>query len=77
MQRIHKLPGLNRSSSSGQSQFIAPLAKAAMAVGVSGLFMETHPEPKKALCDGMNSLPLEEIEKLLATLKRIDEVSKQ
>lgn len=72
-----QLPGLNRSSSSGQSQFIAPLAKAAMAVGVSGLFMETHPEPKKALCDGMNSLPLEEIEKLLATLKRIDEVSKQ
>ena len=72
-----QLPGLNRSSSSGQSQFIAPLAKAAMAVGVSGLFMETHPEPKKALCDGMNSLPLEEIEKLLVTLKRIDEVSKQ
>ena len=72
-----QLPGLNRNSSSGQSQFIAPLAKAAMAVGVSGLFMETHPEPKKALCDGMNSLPLEEIEKLLVTLKRIDEVSKQ
>ena len=42
-----------------------------MAVEVSGLFMETHPEPKKALCDGMNSLPLEEIEKLLATLKEL------
>ena len=51
--------------------FIAPLAKAAMAVGVSSLFMETHPEPKKALCDGINSMPLEEIEKLLATLKEL------
>ena len=72
-----QLPGLNRDSSSGQSQFIAPLAKAAISVGVSGIFMETHPDPKNALCDGMNSMPLDKIEKLLITLKKIDEVSKE
>ena len=72
-----QLPGLNKDSSSGQSQFIAPLARAAISVGISGIFMETHPNPKEALCDGMNSLPLDTIEKLLVTLKNIDEVSKE
>ena len=72
-----QLPGSNKDSSSGQSEFIAPLAKAAVSVGVSGIFMETHPDPKNALCDGMNSLPLNNIEKLLITLKNIDEVSKE
>ena len=70
-------PGLNKDSSGGQSQFIAPLARAAISVGISGLFMETHPDPKEALSDGMNSLPLDSIEKLLITLKRIDEASKE
>jgi 2-dehydro-3-deoxyphosphooctonate aldolase (KDO 8-P synthase) len=72
-----QLPGLNKDSSSGQSQFIAPLARAAISVGISGIFMETHPNPEKALCDGMNSLPLDSIEKLLITLKNIDDVSKE
>ena len=72
-----QLPGLNKDSSSGQSQFIAPLARAAISVGISGIFMETHPNPEKALCDGMNSLPLDSIEKLLMTLKNIDDVSKE
>jgi 2-dehydro-3-deoxyphosphooctonate aldolase (KDO 8-P synthase) len=72
-----QLPGSNKDSSSGQSEFIAPLAKAAVSVGVSGIFMETHPDPNNALCDGMNSLPLNNIEKLLITLKNIDEVSKE
>ena len=72
-----QLPGLNKDSSSGQSQFIAPLARAAISVGISGIFMETHPNPEEALCDGMNSLPLDTIEKLLVTLKNIDEVSKE
>ena len=71
-----QLPGLNKDSSSGQSQFIAPLARAAISVGISGIFMETHPKPKEALCDGMNSLPLDSIEKLLVTLKNIDDASK-
>ncbi|MBT6754955.1 MAG: 3-deoxy-8-phosphooctulonate synthase [Gammaproteobacteria bacterium] len=72
-----QLPGLNKDSSSGQSQFIAPLARAAISVGISGIFMETHPNPEEALCDGMNSLPLDSIEKLLITLKNIDDVSKE
>ena len=70
-------PGINKDSSGGQSQFIAPLARAAISVGISGLFMETHPNPKKALSDGMNSLPLDSIEKLLIVLKRIDEAAKE
>ena len=71
-----QLPGSNKDSSSGQSQFIEHLAKAAIAVGISGIFMETHPNPNEALCDGMNSLPLDSLEKLLITLKGIDEASK-
>ena len=70
-------PGLNKDSSGGQSQFIAPLARAAISVGISALFMETHPDPKEALSDGMNSLPLDSIEKLLITLKRIDKAAKE
>ncbi|MBT7543603.1 MAG: 3-deoxy-8-phosphooctulonate synthase [Gammaproteobacteria bacterium] len=72
-----QLPGLNKDSSSGQSQFIAPLSRAAVAVGVSGIFIETHPDPKNALSDGMNSLPLSSMEQLLITLKKIDEASKE
>ena len=72
-----QLPGLNKDSSSGQSEFIAPLSRAAISVGISGIFMETHPNPKEALCDGMNSLPLNILEKLLVNLKTIDEAVKE
>ena len=72
-----QLPGLNKDSSSGQSQFIAPLSRAAISVGVSGIFIETHPDPKNALSDGMKSLPLDSIEELLITLKKIDEAAKE
>jgi len=66
-----QLPGGAGQSSGGQREFIAPLTRAAMAVGIDGLFMEIHPEPEKALCDGPNSLPLEGIEVLLQQLIRI------
>jgi 2-dehydro-3-deoxyphosphooctonate aldolase (KDO 8-P synthase) len=58
------------------SVIIPVLARAAIAVGVSGLFMETHPEPDKALSDGPNAWPLGQIETLLATLKDLDIISK-
>ena len=57
-----QLPGGAGGSSGGQREFIAPLARAAVATGIDGLFMEIHPEPEKALCDGPNSIPLDEIE---------------
>ncbi len=72
-----QLPGFNKNSSSGQSEFIEPLAKAAISVGISGIFMETHPDPKKALSDGMNSFPLNAIENLLVKLKKIDQITKE
>jgi 2-dehydro-3-deoxyphosphooctonate aldolase (KDO 8-P synthase) len=66
-----QLPGGSGGSSGGQRQFIAPLARAAVAAGVDGLFMEVHPEPAKALCDGPNSLPLDQLESLLTTIVAI------
>jgi len=72
-----QLPGGQGTSSGGQREFIPVLARAAVAVGVSGLFMETHPEPDKALSDGPNAWPLGEMEALLAKLKALDTVSKQ
>lgn len=63
-----QLPGGAGSSSSGQREFIPALARAAMAVGIDGLFMEVHPDPDKALCDGPNSLPLAEVEPFLRQL---------
>ncbi len=71
-----QLPGGAGATSSGQREFIAPLARAAMAVGVDGIFMEVHPEPEKALCDGPNSLPLKDTEKVLKVLKDIFQVVK-
>lgn len=71
-----QLPGGNGNASSGQREFVPVLARAAMAVGIAGLFMETHPNPDKALSDGPNSWPLGEIEPLLTVLKQIDEVIK-
>lgn len=70
-----QLPGGAGGSSGGQREFILPLARAAVAVGIDGLFMEIHPEPEKALCDGPNSIPLDEIESILVQLLRIHEVS--
>ncbi len=70
-----QLPGGAGGSSDGQREFIVPLARAAVAVGIDGLFMEIHPEPDKALCDGPNSIPLNEIESILVQLLRIREAS--
>ena len=71
-----QLPGGLGSKSGGQREFVPTLAKAAIAVGVSGVFMETHPDPEKALSDGPNSWPLGQIEGLLETLKKIDQLVK-
>jgi 2-dehydro-3-deoxyphosphooctonate aldolase (KDO 8-P synthase) len=66
-----QLPGASGNASGGRSAMIPVLAKAAMAVGVDGLFIETHPNPEKALCDGPSSLPLGEMDDLLGTLGKI------
>jgi 2-dehydro-3-deoxyphosphooctonate aldolase (KDO 8-P synthase) len=70
------MPGGQGTSSGGQREFVAPLARAATAVGIAGLFMETHPEPEKALSDGPNAWRLSDMPALLETLKRLDEVVK-
>jgi len=70
-----QLPGGAGGASSGQREFIAPLTKAAVAAGIDGLFMEIHPDPDKALCDGPNSIPLDEVEVLLTRLVRIREAA--
>ncbi|NNL94157.1 MAG: 3-deoxy-8-phosphooctulonate synthase, partial [Xanthomonadales bacterium] len=72
-----QLPGGQGGSSGGQREFVPVLARAAVAVGVSGLFMETHPNPDQALSDGPNAWPLGQIEELLITLKALDAVSKK
>jgi 2-dehydro-3-deoxyphosphooctonate aldolase (KDO 8-P synthase) len=72
-----QLPGGQGTSSGGQREFVPVLASAAVAVGVSGLFMETHPNPEAALSDGPNAWPLGEIERLLTMLKELDAVSKR
>lgn len=71
-----QLPGGHGDSSGGQREFIPVLARAAVAVGISGIFMETHPDPSKALSDGPNAWPLGRMEELLKTLKTLDEASK-
>jgi 2-dehydro-3-deoxyphosphooctonate aldolase (KDO 8-P synthase) len=72
-----QLPGGQGTSSGGQREFVPVLARAAVAVGVSGLFMETHPDPAKALSDGPNAWPLGHVRALLATLKEIDALVKR
>ncbi len=72
-----QLPGGQGSSSGGQREFVPVLARAAVAVGISGLFMETHPDPAKALSDGPNAVPLSHLKELLATLQQLDRVVKQ
>jgi 2-dehydro-3-deoxyphosphooctonate aldolase (KDO 8-P synthase) len=71
-----QLPGGQGSKSGGQREFVPVLAKAAVAVGVSGIFMETHPNPEKALSDGPNSWPLDKMRDLLQVLKQLDQVVK-
>ncbi|MBS03225.1 MAG: 3-deoxy-8-phosphooctulonate synthase [Gammaproteobacteria bacterium] len=71
-----QLPGGEGTSSGGQREMVPVLARAATAVGIQGLFMETHPEPEKALCDGPNSMRLSEMYGLLETLQRIDRTVK-
>ncbi|WP_374240501.1 3-deoxy-8-phosphooctulonate synthase [Zoogloea sp.] len=71
-----QLPGGQGTSSGGQREFVPVLARAAVAVGISGLFMETHPDPAKAFSDGPNAWPLPRLKSLLATLKAIDAVVK-
>jgi 2-dehydro-3-deoxyphosphooctonate aldolase (KDO 8-P synthase) len=71
-----QLPGGQGSASGGQREFIPVLARAAVAGGIAGLFMETHPDPSKALSDGPNAWPLGRMEPLLATLKELDRAVK-
>jgi 2-dehydro-3-deoxyphosphooctonate aldolase (KDO 8-P synthase) len=70
-----QLPGGQGSCSGGQREFAEPLARAAAAVGIDGLFMEVHPEPDKALCDGPNMLSLDDLLPLLKTLRGISAAS--
>ncbi|MDB9933421.1 3-deoxy-8-phosphooctulonate synthase [Candidatus Thioglobus sp.] len=69
-------PGGEGASSGGQREMVPVLARAAVAVGVSGVFMETHPNPERAKSDGLNSMPMNLMFTLLETLKKIDEVTK-
>ncbi|MCH7509204.1 MAG: 3-deoxy-8-phosphooctulonate synthase [Proteobacteria bacterium] len=71
-----QLPGGKGHASGGQREFIPVLARAAVAAGVSGLFMETHPDPDKALSDGPNAWPLERMEALLTVLTDLDRIVK-
>lgn len=72
-----QLPGGQGTSSGGQREFVPVLARAAVGVGVSGLFMETHPNPEKALSDGPNAVPLKKMKELLAQLLEIDQAVKR
>ena len=72
-----QLPGGQGTSSGGQREFVPVLARAAVAVGVAGLFMETHPDPSKALSDGPNAVPLHRMAELLETLVELDRVTKK
>jgi len=71
-----QLPGGQGRSSGGQREFAEPLARAAVATGVDGLFMEVHPEPERALCDGPNMMKLDDLLGMLTTLKAIDALVK-
>ncbi len=72
-----QLPGGQGTSSGGQREFIPVLARAAVASGIAGVFMETHPDPDKALSDGPNAWPLDRMKELLATLKELDALVKR
>ena len=72
-----QLPGGQGTKSGGQREYVPVLARAAMAVGIAGIFMETHPNPAKAMSDGPNAWPLDHMEMLLTTLKELDSVVKR
>ncbi|MDP1634875.1 MAG: 3-deoxy-8-phosphooctulonate synthase, partial [Gallionellaceae bacterium] len=72
-----QLPGGQGTASGGQREFVPVLARAAVAAGISGLFMETHPDPSKALSDGPNAFPLGYLKDLLKTLMMLDAMVKQ
>lgn len=72
-----QLPGGQGTSSGGQREFVPPLARAAVATGIAGLFMETHPDPAQAMSDGPNAVPLKRMKELLATLVELDRVVKR
>ena len=72
-----QLPGGQGTSSGGQREFVPVLARAAIAAGVAGVFMETHPNPSKALSDGPNAFPLGHLKELLRTLAVLDKAVKQ
>ena len=71
-----QLPGGAGTASGGQREMVPYLARAAVAAGVDGIFMEVHPDPPRALCDGANSVYLSSLEKLLIDLKKVDEITK-
>jgi 2-dehydro-3-deoxyphosphooctonate aldolase (KDO 8-P synthase) len=72
-----QLPGGQGTSSGGQREFVPVLARAAVAAGISGIFMETHPDPAKAMSDGPNAFPLGHLQAMLQTLKALDTLVKQ
>ncbi|HEX5354882.1 MAG TPA: 3-deoxy-8-phosphooctulonate synthase [Aquabacterium sp.] len=72
-----QLPGGQGTSSGGQREFVPVLSRAAVAVGISGLFMETHPDPAKAMSDGPNAVPLKHMKALLETLVELDRITKK
>jgi 2-dehydro-3-deoxyphosphooctonate aldolase (KDO 8-P synthase) len=72
-----QLPGGQGTKSGGQREFVPVLARAAVAVGIAGIFMETHPDPEQALSDGPNAWPLPKMKELLVTLQAIDQLVKQ
>ncbi len=72
-----QLPGGQGKASGGQREFAYPLAKAAVSVGVDGLFLETHPDPSKALSDGPNQIPLKEFPDMIAKLLKLNEAVKE
>src|SRR5205823_5405542 len=72
-----QLPGGQGTASGGQREFVPVLARAAVASGIAGVFMETHPDPDKALSDGPNAWPLDRMKELLVTLKELDQLVKR
>jgi 2-dehydro-3-deoxyphosphooctonate aldolase (KDO 8-P synthase) len=72
-----QLPGASGTASGGERRFVAPLSRAAVAVGCAGLFLEVHPQPQRALCDGPNMIDFGELEKMLKLVKQIDKVVKR
>ncbi len=72
-----QLPGGQGTSSGGQREMVPVLARAAVAVGIAGIFMETHPDPSKAMSDGPNAVPLKHMKALLETLLELDRVTKK